>query len=114
VTNVEQRFAYLEASRSALFAGFIFMTDAVHCQTSPEKIAIAGDATLPAQPLFDLRRVLEDSCECDLRKLALFTAPDRRYQYQYGLYINVAAGAFECTWFDRGPVRVGSLESSMN
>lgn len=29
--------------------------------------------------------------ECDFTMLALFTAPDRRYQYQYGVYINVAA-----------------------
>jgi len=39
---------------------------------------------------------------CDDQKLKLFTAPNGHYQYQVGLYININAGGFDCTWGRNG------------
>lgn len=39
---------------------------------------------------------------CDKRKLELLTAPNGKYRYQVGLYINIAAGRFACTWYKDG------------
>jgi hypothetical protein len=44
---------------------------------------------------------------CDFRKLELLTRPEGHYQYQYGLYINIAGGAFNCTWFVNGAAIAG-------
>lgn len=43
-----------------------------------------------------------DEDACDRRKLELLTAPDGHYQYQFGLYINIAGDAFRCTWYKDG------------
>lgn len=39
---------------------------------------------------------------CDFRKLQLLTHPSGRYAYQFGLYVNINDGAFDCTWFADG------------
>ena len=39
---------------------------------------------------------------CDRRKLELLTDPDGHYAYQFGLYINIKGGAFDCTWYKDG------------
>jgi hypothetical protein len=42
---------------------------------------------------------------CDWMKLRLLTAPNGRYAYQLGVYINIADGRFEQTWFKDGAPR---------
>lgn len=39
---------------------------------------------------------------CDQKKLELLTRPGGHYQYQLGLYINIAGGRFTRTWYKDG------------
>lgn len=43
-----------------------------------------------------------DYDRCDCMKLELLTSLAGHYQYQLGLYINIANGRFELTWFKDG------------
>jgi hypothetical protein len=49
----------------------------------------------------ELKKYAEEDA-CDKRKLELLTAPNGHYQYQIGLYINIDAGRFGCTWYKDG------------
>ena len=42
---------------------------------------------------------------CDWMKLQLLTQTDGHYAYQLGLYINIANGRFDQTWFKDGEAR---------
>lgn len=39
---------------------------------------------------------------CDTAKLELLTGARDHYQYQFGLYVNIARGAFELSWYING------------
>ena len=40
--------------------------------------------------------------DCDFEKLRLMTDPHGEFRYQFGLYINLNRGHFDCTWFKDG------------
>lgn len=50
--------------------------------------------------VIELKRKQEEN-PCDRRKLELFTS-QHPYLYQYGLYININEGNFNCTWYKDG------------
>ncbi len=41
-------------------------------------------------------------CPCDRKKLEGLTSTKEDYGYQFGLYINIEEGKFECRWFTNG------------
>lgn len=46
------------------------------------------------------RNAADDSC--DRAKLEGLTSAANNYQYQFGLYINIASGSFVCRWYVNG------------